>query len=396
MKILLIALSDSIHTARWVRQLSDIGWDVRLFPSIDYGVVHPGLSCIPVYHMLGAQSGPLGRKLRWQHHRLFTALRSFLGVRLLPQLWPQRRMQQLLRIIDEFQPDIIHSLEFQAAGYLTAAAKREKGALFPPWIATNWGSDIYHFRQFPEHEKLIRKVLELCDYYSCECRRDVCLAKGLGLKGKVLPVFPNTGGFDLDELRKIRQPGPISLRRIIVLKGYQHWVGRALIGLAALGQCADLLEDYELVIHSVSVQTKKAALTFQKRTGIRVTLLPHNSSHEAILKMYGNARIAIGLSLSDGISTSLLEALVMGAFPIQSWTACADEWIEDGKTGLLVPPEDPDVIEKAIRHALTDDAMVDQAAEENWRTAQERLDHNLLKHKAVELYNTVAAHSGHL
>lgn len=69
-------------------------------------------------------------------------------------------------------------------------------------------------------------------------------------------------------------------------------------------------------------------------------------------------------------------------------------WIEDGVTGILVPPEDPDVIEKAIRRALTDDDLVNRAAEENWKTAVERLDQSKLKPKAVELYNTVAKEKG--
>lgn len=394
MKILLIALADSIHTARWVKQIADMGWDVRLFPSIDHGVVHPSLACIPVYHTLGCQLGSFDRKLRWQGHRLFRSARRFLGMRLLPKLWPRRRVRQLLGVIAEFQPDIIHSLEFQAAGYLAAEVKREKKMGGASWIVTNWGSDIYYFRQFPDHEHKIREVLALCDYYTCECRRDVCLAEGLGLKGMVLPVFPNAGGFDLDAVERLRQPGPVSSRRTIVLKGYQHWVGRALVGLVALEQCADLLCDYVVVIHSASPETRKAAVAFQKRTGITVTFLAKGTPHESILAMYGRARVAIGLSLSDGISTSFLEGLVMGAFPIQSWTACADEWITDGTTGFLVPPEDVSAVAAALRWALTDDTLVDQAAVLNAVTARERLDQRKIREMAIDYYRTVAKDSG--
>ena len=63
----------------------------------------------------------------------------------------------------------------------------------------------------------------------------------------------------------------------------------------------------------------------------------------------------------------------MGSFPIQSCTACADEWLEHGVGGLLVPPEDPDVIAAALRQALTDDGLVDGGAEQNWRVACARL-----------------------
>jgi len=80
----------------------------------------------------------------------------------------------------------------------------------------------------------------------------------------------------------------------------------------------------------------------------------------------------------------------MGSFPIQSWTVYSDEWIEDGRTGILAPPEDPEVIEAAIRCALADDELVNQAAEENLQTCRERLDYNFLKAKAIELYLAVA------
>jgi len=77
------------------------------------------------------------------------------------------------------------------------------------------------------------------------------------------------------------------------------------------------------------------------------------------------------------------------AFPIQSWTSCASEWIEDGVTGILVPPEDPEIIEKAIRRAILDDELVDNAAEENWLTTKERLDYKILKRETIKMYEYV-------
>jgi glycosyltransferase involved in cell wall biosynthesis len=105
--------------------------------------------------------------------------------------------------------------------------------------------------------------------------------------------------------------------------------------------------------------------------------------------MFGRARIYIGLGISDGISTSLLEAMVMGAFPIQSCTACADEWIVDGKSGFIVPPEDPVLVAAAIRRALADDQLVNLAAEINAKTARERLDTSVIQPQVVKLYEDV-------
>ena len=172
-----------------------------------------------------------------------------------------------------------------------------------------------------------------------------------------------------------------------MLKGYQHWAGRALFGLRALERCADLLSGYEIVIYSAVPEVILAAELFSDNAGIPVRILPQQTSHEDILAYHARARISIGLSISDGISVSLLEAMVMGSFPIQSCTACAGEWIEHGVSGMIVPPEDPDIIEIAIRKALSDDDLVNKAAEINWRTAQARLDGDLLKQNAIDMYS---------
>ena len=48
--------------------------------------------------------------------------------------------------------------------------------------------------------------------------------------------------------------------------------------------------------------------------------------------------------------------------------------------------EDPEIIERGIRKALTDDALVDRAAQDNWQIAIARLDAQELKAKALGYY----------
>jgi glycosyltransferase involved in cell wall biosynthesis len=465
--ILFVAMSDSIHTARWVSQIADQGWHIHLFPSVDIGEVHPQLNNVTVHHFVYTKTQRKKDRNPTVKNRGFyipfnpsgitsnfiLAVSAFIN-----RYLPDSHVRQLRRLIKKLEPDIIHSLEFQHSGYLTFQALYQNympltvgrviafplkrfysllydntpqiiknvmkalknnfnGSGFPhkkpietvgekepgsfitssnrfigqssKWIATNWGSDIYLFGRLAEHTPKIREVLATCDYYSCECERDVALARSYGFSGKVLPVFPNTGGFDLEKVSKLRQPGPTSERRLIMLKGYHGWAYRGLVGLRALERCADLLKGYTVAIYlGFSPEIKIAAELFMHSTGLPVIMIPY-VSHDEMLRYHGQARVSIGVNISDSISTSFLEALVMGSFPIQTYTSCANEWIEDGKTGILIPPEDPDVIEKAIRRALTDDDLVNRAAEENWKTAIERLDHKKLKSMVVDFYNTV-------
>lgn len=391
MRILFVAMSDSIHTARWINQISDQDWDVHLFPSIDNGVVHPDMRNVTVYHSV--YRGPRKRAAGVKCHGIPVPFgyepAAVLGRRIIKKFIPQYRVIQFRQLIDKIKPDIIHSLEIQNAGYLTMEARKKPRGEFPPWIVTNWGSDIFLFGRLAEHESKIREVLAASDYYSCECHRDVGLAKEYSFTGQVLPVFPNTGGFNLEKVPSLRRPGKVSDRRVILLKGYQHWAGRALVGLRALERCADLLNGYEVAIYSATSEVLISAELFTKSTGVPIKIIPLGSSHEDILKLHGQARISIGLSISDAISTSLLEAIVMGSFPIQSWTSCGNEWIEDGKTGILTSPEDPDIVEKAIRRALFDDDLVNIAAAENWKTAVNRLDQLRLKVKTIHLYESI-------
>ena len=201
--------------------------------------------------------------------------------------------------------------------------------------------------------------------------------------------MPNTGGFDLDQVDKLRRQTATADRRIIMLKGYQGWAGRALVGLRALERCADALPTYSIVIYSAAPEVAIAAELFANRTAIATRILPATTPHEEILSLHAQARISIGLSIGDAISTSLLEAIVMGSFPIQSCTACADEWVQHGKSALIVPPEDPDIIENAIRIALADDALVNRASQMNWQTALTRLDRTLLKDAAIQMYRDI-------
>jgi len=385
-RLLIVAFSHSIHTARWIAQLIDQNWDIHLFPSVDFGQTHPDLQGITVHHsaFVGDRNCAVSFRGLSVHYRLVAS-----GLRFtLRNTCRNYRINQLVRLIREVKPDIIHSLEMQGAGYLTFEAKKRIGGAFPPWIVTNWGSDIYFFGKLPEHEAKIKKVLEACDYYSCECQRDVDLGRAFGFRGSILPVMPNGGGFHVGSLAPLREY-PTSRRRLIMLKGYHGWAGRALVGLEALERTSDLLRGYVVAIYSGSPKVIAASKRFTKVTGVETKILPEGTPHRDMLGFHGKARISLGLGISDALSTSFLEAFVMGAFPIQSWTSGAGEWIKHGKTGMLVPPDDPEVIEQAIRIALTDDRLVDQASEANFIVAREKLDHDRIKSMAIEMYRSI-------
>lgn len=210
-KILFVAMQNSPHACRWINSIVDCGWDLHLFPvnhipplPMLRGVtIHPPVRQIaPKSFLRSLLTNSNGRKvengLRYSPiypvpilPKLASTL-SHISLRMgesrspVPLLHGPRTLASLIQRI---KPDLIHSMEFQHCGYNVLEAKKYYHGDFPSWLATNWGSDIYHYRQFDDHRAQITKLLRNIDYYSCECDRDVSLAQELGLTAKVMPVM---------------------------------------------------------------------------------------------------------------------------------------------------------------------------------------------------------------
>jgi len=445
----------SIHVARWIDLIADLGWELHMFP-VDGGDPNPNLRGVALHWPVleGAPRAPppaaaqpvtgmarLRRAVRaaardpgWAVRRVVKGraagpaplpvtahtptshegeapVRRLAFMPTLEEIGGVQAMAHgapigagcvapapftpgvLASVIRRVQPDLIHSMEFQHAGYLVQATKEIYGPGFPPWLATNWGSDIFLFGRQPEHAARIREVLASIDLYSCECHRDVTLAREFGYAGHALPVLTNTGGFDMAEVDRLRSPLPPSQRKLLMIKGYHHFAGRAMTALAVLERYAARLKDYEIVLYSVSAEPRQRALALKDQGILNIRVIDW-ATHEDILANFGRARLYMAISLSDAISTSVLESMAMGAFPIQTNTACCEEWFTDGESGFAIPPDDFEFICDRFERALSDDALVDRAAEMNYRTIKARLDLDVLKPRVEVFYDEAFATVG--
>ncbi len=392
MRILFIAQAVSIHTARWINQLKGQGWDIHLF-DMRGSFPNPELHGITEYSLLFPRkihsSKPVSYGipffLKYGLDPFPLSLLGFFTRRIF-----RKRVKQLTKVIQKIRPDVIHSMEMQVESYpLLEVLEIFGGKLPAPWMLTTWGSDIYHFRQFPEHLEKIKKVLANCDYLIPDCVRDEVLARELGFSGLVPMILPGAGGYLVSEMRSFIKESRVSNRRLVMLKGYQGWAGRAKNALEAMEDCADVLNGYEIVIYLTSPPLLEKVKSMQRRGKLNIKVLPR-IPHREMLELFGRARIAIGINQTDGIPNAMLEAMTMGAFPIQSDTESTAEWITNGVNGLLVDPEDPSDIAYAIRKAVSDDMLVDMAAEINAELVFQKLDASIVKPKVIEMYKAIA------
>lgn len=373
-------MADSIHVARWIDQFENRNIEFVLFPSGPNRRIHPRIEArlsepsnslrVSLVDGMRYASFPLGLADLALDHRTKAPI--------------------LRRVLSREQFDFIHVLEFQHAGYLLLRALAG-GDPPAPVIATNWGSDVYWFMRFPAHREKIERLLALASRYSSECERDRRLAVELGFRGEFLPTNPNAGGIPTERYRHRAEASPPSQRRRIAVKGYDRFVGLAPVALAAIEEFADVLREYEIVFYSAGRGMRRKIRRAAARTGLSITgFSPYALSHDQMMELFLDSRIYLGVSESDGISTSLLEAMTTGCFPLQTSTSCADEWIQDGISGMVINGTDETSVVEALIPALSDDDLVDRAMGLNLQLAASRLDSERIRRDSLKFYKSDA------
>ena len=362
-------MADSVHLGRWLEQFEGADFQFHLLPSSPHRRLHSKV------HRL-RKSGFL--KMSW--HLRFLALPVWLLDRLLSD-WIRGAL--LAFESRRVRPDIVHILEFQNAGYLYLRARKLSGTLAQvPVLLTPYGSDMYWFRRFKNHKSKLQELLRVASAMSCECRRDELIARELGYSGPFLPRIPAFGKVDPAGGRNTKDQ-----RNAIVIKGYQNKWGRALNAIEAVRRVESKIAGYEIHIFSCNVRTLLAARLWRKKSNLEIFTYRKNAlSHTEVQELFSKALIYVGLSVSDGISASMIEAMVNGAVPIQSDTSCCGEWLENGKGGFLVKYDDIQQIERHISFIVESLDFQREAAKINEAALNEKLNGPSLELAAHSTY----------
>lgn len=381
MRLLIVGFISSVHVARYVELLTGTGWDIHLFAARRGELPHPELRAVTVHLWPPcADPGESEVEVVVPPGQVGAGLRD--------------RGRCLAQLIDEIRPDVVHSHELQHGAALARVA-RDVADPNAPWLVTNWGSDILWYSRDPARVPLIRAILSSCDYYGAECHRDVALARAYGLRGEVVGVWPVAGGIDIEHASTLRVSGPPSKRRAIAVKGGVSDVGQGALAVKAIERCMDLLDGWEVGGYQVHPVCDERLRALEQTGGIRYTKLSavgaRDSAHDDLLALHGRARVSLALNRSDGLSTSFLEALAMGSFPVQSASCCGGELTAPGRGALFVSPVDEDEITAALRRAIVDDRLVDHAAEINSTVVAQHLDRRQIRLRVIDAYERIAS-----
>ncbi|MEW6673240.1 MAG: glycosyltransferase family 4 protein [Thermodesulfobacteriota bacterium] len=138
-------------------------------------------------------------------------------------------------------------------------------------------------------------------------------------------------------------------------------------GLATVYKALRLLCDQGVALRHILIgdgEDRGKILKLINELGLNdVTQWLGTQPHEVVLEHYRKADLfVLGCEIAkngdrDGIPNVLMECMAMGVPVVATHVSAIPELVVDGKTGLLVPPGEPEKMARAMDRLLTDDDM---------------------------------------
>ncbi len=105
-----------------------------------------------------------------------------------------------------------------------------------------------------------------------------------------------------------------------------------------------------------------------------------------VIDWYAAADVMVLPSLSEGFPFAVLEALAMSCPVVATCVNGVPEIIEEGKTGVLVPPRNAQALEAAIRNVLRDPAWAARMAQAGKKEVFARFTVRKMVHDTVRVF----------
>jgi hypothetical protein len=390
-KILFIGLGESSHTHSWIDLLDGADFNVRLF-ALPSGSPPPHWPIKTYLTEYGHENiNPSNRRYLFSSGKLKRfAERS--AATLLRQGWTSGPLVEswLVKIIRQWQPDVVHTLGMDPTGEFYFNVRRKYGlAGFGKWILqTRGGSDLALRHLDPDLRPHIAEVLCACDFLVSDNQQNFRIAREMGVRddqlASIAPV-PGTGGIDVDALAGRRLKPPSQSRLILWPKAYECAWSKALPVFEALKSCWSQIKPCEIHILATTHETRQwyRALPEEIRNSCRIE---GRIPREGVLELMTQARVMIAPSLVDGVPNSLYEAMAGGALPIVSPLESIRPVVEQEQNVLFARNLYPDEIADSLTRAVIDDELVDAVAERNLTLVRSIANRSTIRPRVVEFY----------
>lgn len=257
-----------------------------------------------------------------------------------------------------------------------------------PFSFTAHAKDIYTSdpRQIREKIGLARFVVT-CTEYNKKHLRELS-------DGSTTPIHRNYHGIDIrffsakNEIPK--QPAPpyqiLTIARLTAKKG-----------LPTIYKALRILCDQGVALHHTHIgggedREKIIALIAELNLG-SVTELLGTQPHQVVLAHYKNADLfVLGCEVApngdrDGIPNVLMESMAMGLPVVATHISGIPELVEHERTGLLVPPGQPDKLAENLLRLLTDEGLRNRIIAAGQQRVTREFDNRVLIQELAGIYH---------
>jgi L-malate glycosyltransferase len=323
MILLFIADGRSIHTQRWAEYFAQRGYEVHL---ITYDPMDRSIAGVTEYVLT----------TRWKNLYL-----SFIP-----------RHLTIKRLVKSIKPDLIHAHFIAKYGFHLPSLG------FKPSIVSAWGDDVLIL---PKKSRLIhyytKKVLESVDLiYAVSHNIRSHIIADFSIPDQKVHYFPfgiDTVIFspDLDILQKNDEVVEVFSNRGF----FPVYDNATLIRGFALAYAKDPRLRLTLKGEGPFEQSVRNQVLSLGLSDV-VTFKPRTPYSEVPMDFH-RADIFITTSISDGTPVSILEAMASGIPCIATDVGGIPEWVENNKTGFLIPPNSPELVAEAILSLAADPSL---------------------------------------
>jgi glycosyltransferase involved in cell wall biosynthesis len=330
MKILLLADPASVHTLKWANALSEKGMEVFLFGLSDFdrSVYNKNIKLETLNSSLKIKSRPDGS---------------------LAKVVYLRALSNIKKIIKTYKPDILHSHYASSFGLLGALTK------FHPYIISVWGADIYNF---PGKSFVHRKIIE----YSLS-KADKILSTSKFMSHKIREysekkIIITPFGIDTDKFRPMKVKSVFNHGLVIgTIKTLEKKYGIEYL-IRAFKIVKDKLPQQEiklLIVGSGSQEKYLKELSINLKIDRDIVFTGFIKSDKVpeyhnMIDIY----VAVSIEDSESFGVAILEASACRKPVVVSDIGGLPEVVENGKTGIIVPKENPEELSKVLMKLIMD------------------------------------------
>ncbi len=347
-----------VYTRHLTRELVNLGVNVEVFsgppyPHLDEGVKFTAVPSLDLYRSPDPFRLPKLSEFKDRYDFLEYMIMLTAGFPE-PRVFSMRLRKMLQARVGDF--DLIHDNQSLGTGLL--GIKKDGFPLIATIhhpITVDRELDLMHATSFRRRISLKRwygfldmqrKVAPRIDRIitvSNSSKKDVSAQLGVDIsRMNVVPV-----GVDHNVFRPIRGSKKIAGRLMTTASADVPMKGLLPL-LEALAKVRTEIDAHLVVIGSLKKESK-IPRTLERLALIQHVKFVHNLSDEDIVKLYSECEVAVVPSLYEGFSLPAIEAMACGVPVLTTTGGALPEVVgENGKSALLVPPNDPSALAHGI------------------------------------------------